>query len=93
MKSGVLKFADIDPRFKTEITKLDELARYPRYQAVFILGSVAEGTSTSQSDLDVKVIVDKDSPCDNINHPTFDDYKLDITSVHSSKLKHLQKMR
>lgn len=79
MKSGVLKFADIDPRFKTGLIKLGELARYPRYQAAFIFGSVAEGTSSSQSDLDVKVIVDEDSPCDNINHPTFDAYKLDIT--------------
>jgi hypothetical protein len=27
----------------------------------------------------VKVIVDADNPCENINHPTFADYKLDIT--------------
>src|SRR5262249_48371884 len=47
--------------------------------AAFIFGSVAEGTSADKSDLDVKVIVDEDNPCENINHPTFDDYKLDIT--------------
>lgn len=40
---------------------------------------MAEGTSTDESDLDVKVVVSEDSACENINHPTFDDYKLDIT--------------
>lgn len=68
-----------DPRFDIGVSKVRKLARYPRYQAAFIFGSVAEGTSSKKSDLDVKVIVDKDSPCENINHPTFDDYKLDIT--------------
>ena len=68
-----------NPRFKMGIDKIISLKRHCRYQAAFIFGSVAEGTSTDKSDLDVKVIVNTDNTCENINHPTFDDYKLDIT--------------
>jgi predicted nucleotidyltransferase len=70
---------DLSPRFSKGIEALKALSGNPRYQAAFIFGSVAEGTSTEKSDLDVKVIVDEDNPCENINHPSFDDYKLDIT--------------
>ena len=27
----------------------------------------------------MRVIVDDDNSCENVNHPTFDDYKLDVT--------------
>lgn len=67
------------PRFTKGFEAIKALSDNPRYQAAFIFGSVAEGTSTDKSDLDVKVIADEDNPCENINHPTFDDYKLDIT--------------
>jgi hypothetical protein len=70
---------ELPKRFWTGIEAVKALSSNPRYQAAFIFGSVAEGTSTDKSDLDVKVIVDEDNPCENINHPTFDDYKLDIT--------------
>lgn len=66
-------------RFQAGIDRIINLAKHQRYQAAFVFGSVAEGTSTNKSDLDVKVIVDTNNPCENINHPTFDDYKLDIT--------------
>lgn len=65
------------------------LKKDSRYEAAFIFGSVAEGTSTKNSDLDVKVVVDEDNPCKNINHPTFDDYKLDITFGSFSQIKKL----
>lgn len=68
-----------NPRFETGVNKIMKLAEDARYEAAFIFGSVAEGTSNEKSDLDVKVIVDEDNTCDNINHPSFDDYKLDIT--------------
>lgn len=68
-----------NPRFVNGVNKVRNLAKYPRYQAAFIFGSVAEGTSNEKSDLDVKVIVNEDNSCNNINHPSFDDYKLDIT--------------
>lgn len=69
----------LNPHFKKGVEKIAKLSQQPRYQAAFIFGSVAEGTSNDKSDLDVKVIVDEDNVCENINHPTFDDYKLDIT--------------
>jgi predicted nucleotidyltransferase len=69
----------LNSHFKKGIAKITELSKQSRYQSAFIFGSVAEGTSNAKSDLDVKVIVDEDNPCENINHPTFDDYKLDIT--------------
>ncbi len=69
----------IAPRFRAGLEAVKALRNHPRYQAAFIFGSVAEGTSTSQSDLDVRVVVDEDNPCDNINHPVFDDYKLDLS--------------
>jgi hypothetical protein len=70
---------ELSPRFTKGYEAIKSLSEHPRYQAAFIFGSVAEGTSNSHSDLDVKVIVTEDNPCGNINHPTFDDYKLDIT--------------
>lgn len=70
------------PRFKTGIDKVRGLEQYSRYQAAFVFGSVAEGTSDEKSDLDVLVLVDQDNDCKNVNHPTFDNYKLDI-SFHS----------
>lgn len=73
------KTKKLDVRFKKAITKLAELQKTERYEAVFIFGSVAEGTSNAQSDLDAMVIVKNENDCENINHPTFDDYKLDLT--------------
>jgi predicted nucleotidyltransferase len=70
---------DIPPRFSKGVEAVQALSTDPRCEAAFIFGSVAVGTATDKSDLDVKVIVDEDNPCTNINHPTFDDYKLDIT--------------
>ncbi len=69
----------LSPRFTKGYEAIGALSADSRYQAAFIFGSVAEGTSTAKSDLDVMVVVDEDNPCQNINHPTIDDYKLDIT--------------
>ncbi len=66
-------------RFQKGFEALKSLEQHPRYQAAFIFGSVAEGTANDKSDMDVKVIVDEDNPCSNINHPVIDDYKLDLT--------------
>jgi hypothetical protein len=40
---------------------------------------VARGDNTARSDFDVKVIVDQDNDCRNINHPFIDGVKLDIS--------------
>jgi hypothetical protein len=77
----------LNPRFKNGVAQVRKLAEYPRYQAAFIFGSVAEGTSNGKSDLDVKVIVDEDNSCKNINHPIIDDYKLDITFRSFTQIK------
>lgn len=76
-----------NPRFKKGLSKVHKLAEMPRYQAALVFGSVAEGTSTSKSDLDVIVTVDQDNPCENINHPAFDDYKLDVTFRSFTQIK------
>ena len=67
-----------NPRFIQGIDAIRSLAKYARFQAAYIFGSVAEGTSTDKSDLDVVVVIDDDNPCHNFNHPTFGDYKLDL---------------
>jgi predicted nucleotidyltransferase len=51
------------------VAQIAALAREPRYLGAIIFGSVARGCATPQSDLDVKVIVDEDNPCPQINHP------------------------
>jgi hypothetical protein len=51
------------------VARLAALYREPRYLGALIFGSVARGYATAQSDLDVKVIVDEDNPCEQINHP------------------------
>lgn len=51
------------------VAQIAALAREPRYLGAVIFGSVARGSATPQSDLDVKVVVDEDNPCRQINHP------------------------
>lgn len=65
--------------FQPAIAAFQRLAEHERYQGAFIFGSVARGDSTDLSDLDVKVVVDHDNPCANINHPVIAGVKLDIT--------------
>jgi len=57
------------------------------YRGAFIFGSVARGEATERSDLDVKVIVDQDNPCDNINHPVIGGVKLDLTFLSLAQLR------
>lgn len=51
------------------VAHIASLAREPRYHGAVIFGSIARGGATPQSDLDVKVVVDEDNPCPQINHP------------------------
>lgn len=66
-------------RFVPAVRAVETLAAEDRYLAALVFGSVAEGTATHASDLDVRVVVDQDNPCTNINHPRIDGVKLDIT--------------
>jgi predicted nucleotidyltransferase len=69
----------IPERFSKAYKAIQHLERYERYTGALIFGSVATGTHTDNSDLDVKVVVSEDNLCNNINHPIIDAVKLDIT--------------
>lgn len=76
----IIKFMkELSSRFTKGVEAIKSLAKLPRYQAAFVFGSVAEGISTEKSDLDVRVIVDNDNACQNVNHPIIDGYKLDLS--------------
>jgi hypothetical protein len=76
----------VPARFHAAIIAVQRLAAHDRYHAAFIFGSVARGASTFLSDLDVKVVVDQDNACRNINHPFIDGVKLDLTFHSLSQL-------
>ena len=63
------------------------LEQHSRYLGALIFGSAARGDYTEKSDFDVKVIVDQDNPCQNINHPFIDGVKLDITFLSLRQLQ------
>lgn len=73
-------------RFAEAYRHVQHLERQGRYRGAFIFGSVARGEATARSDLDVKVIVDEDNPCTNINHPVIGDVKLDLTFLSLAQL-------
>jgi len=77
----------VAPRFRRGYEAVASLERYPRYLGAVIFGSVAEGTTDHNSDLDVRVAVDEDNPCQNINHPMIDDYKLDLTFASLAQMR------
>ena len=74
-------------RFRRAISAIKALEQGQRYEAAFIFGSVAEGTSTAKSDLDAKVIVDIDNPCKQVNHPRIDELKLDLTFLSMPQMR------
>lgn len=69
----------IPARFAAAYRAVAELARHERYLGAFVFGSVARGEATDRSDFDVKVAVERDNPCSNINHAVIGGVKLDIT--------------
>ena len=69
----------IPARFLPAYHAIQHLQHDERYLAAFIFGSLARGEATEHSDFDVKVIVDEDNDCANVNHPIIDGVKLDIT--------------
>src|ERR1039458_2421580 len=77
----------VAPRFWRGYEAVAALEVYPRYLGAIIFGSVAEGTTDAYSDLDVRVAVDEDNSCSNINHPAIDDYKLDITFASLAQMR------
>lgn len=75
----------IPARFRPAYDAVAGLARRPRYLGAAIFGSVASGTATGDSDLDVLVMTDAPNDCPNmhtlagVNHPVIGGVKLDIT--------------
>lgn len=69
----------IPTRFDSAIKKLLSLQAFPRYHAALVFGSLARGDADNNSDIDVNVIVDEDNDCANVNHPSINGVKFDIT--------------
>jgi hypothetical protein len=78
---------DVPARFVPAIRAVEALAAETRYLAALVFGSVAEGSATTDSDLDVRVVVDLENPCRNINHPCIGGVKLDITFLSRRQLE------
>jgi predicted nucleotidyltransferase len=78
---------DIPERFLAAYKSIQQLAQHERYLAAFIFGSLARGEETENSDMDVKVIVNEDNPCTNINHPIINGIKLDLTFISIDQLR------
>jgi len=78
---------DLGARFVAAYRRVQALEGRGRYLGAFIFGSVARGEATEGSDLDVKVLVDADNPCPNVNHPVIGGVKLDITFVSLAQLR------
>ncbi|BCL79409.1 nucleotidyltransferase domain-containing protein [Ktedonobacteria bacterium brp13] len=73
------KLSNIPERFLPACRCVEQLADYERYQAALIFGSVARKETTTNSDLDVIVLVEDDNSCHNINHPIINSIKLDLS--------------
>src|SRR5437660_377084 len=77
----------VPARFQPAFRALARLAAQQRYLGAFIFGSVAHGDATDVSDCDVRVAVDEDNPCRNINHPIIGGVKFDITFSSLAQLR------
>ncbi len=69
----------IPERFLPAYQSIKQLEQQDMYLAAFIFGSLARGETTTNSDVDVHVIVNEDNLCKNINHPIINGIKLDIS--------------
>lgn len=76
--------------FKSAIKKIKKLQKHDRYLGAYIFGSVARGEQNKNSDLDVKVVVDADNPCKEINHPVINGIKLDLTFNSLEQIKKME---
>lgn len=65
----ILRPDELPADLRPAVAAIAALAHEPRYLGALVFGSVARGFATPQSDLDVKVVVDADNPCPQINHP------------------------
>src|SRR5215471_675281 len=84
---AIMSDTPIPERFQPAYHYIKQLEQYERYLGAFIFGSLARGEATEHSDLDVKVAINEDNPCNNINHPVINGVKLDITFNSLQQLK------
>ena len=77
---------NLPERFQAAYASVESLQNHERYLGAFIFGSVARGDASEHSDFDVKVVVDTDNPCTNINHPVTNGVKLDVTFLSMAQL-------
>jgi len=80
-------FSLFPKRFHAALQTIERLQAYDRYLGAFIFGSLARQEATEQSDCDVRVIVNEDNPCTNINHPIIGGVKLDLTFLSLAQLR------
>jgi polymorphic toxin system nucleotidyltransferase-like protein len=76
----------IPARFRLAVLRVQQLEAADRYQAAYMFGSVARGDATAASDLDVHVLIDRENPCANINHPVINGVKLDLSFLSFEQL-------
>ncbi len=81
--------APIPPRFALAIAALQTLTRHEHYRGVLLFGSVAGGTATPGSDLDVLVLIDGADACPTISHPAIGGVKLDLSFNALAQLREL----
>ena len=65
--------------FQSTIESLKKLQKQDRYLAMFLFGSAARDEVTEDSDLDVRVVVNENNDCTNVNNFFLNGIKMDIT--------------
>ena len=70
----------IPERFRPAYRAIQRLERHERYQAAFIISSVARGEVGENDDLNalVIVVVDEAPPCKRMNHPVIEGVRLNL---------------
>ena len=81
-----LQVDQMPPRFRPALRRIQRLHAVERYQAAYIFGSVARGDATQASDFDIHVVVDRENPCANLNHPLIDGLRFDFTFLSFDQL-------
>jgi hypothetical protein len=76
----------IPVRFRPAVVRVQQLQSVEQYQAAYIFGSGARGDTTAASDLDVHVLVDRETACTSVSHPIINGVKLDLSFLSFEQL-------
>jgi predicted nucleotidyltransferase len=77
---------EVPPRVEPAVRAIEGLARYERYRAALLFGSLARGAA-EPVDVDAVVVVDEAVPCQAINHPRIGGVKLDVSFRSRAQLR------